>query len=238
MGIGVVLLVYFVFLSVLAGISGGVLMAATGRYLQTVPARRKKIALAAGVFPFACVIFAGIWFVAYSVINDNVFHHDPMIGDGWYTNIGNGYAIDMIDVTDHGVLHPEGGLNSSGAIDGVRRLQIVGDQIYGTRDTKIFQNFGSGLQDEDAFFKVDTKTHVRRDFPTEAAMVSDAEHGGIGLKMEPIADVYQRNRLGWFDWAAGIFLITAPAYAFWRLVRYVWLVKQDSLHVATGDNVT
>jgi hypothetical protein len=158
-----------------------------------------------------------------------------MIGDRWYSNIGDGYAIDMIDVTDHGVLHPEGdssgGLNGPEAIDGVRRRQIVGDQIYGTRDRKVFQNFGSGLQGEDSFFRLDTKTHGRKDFPTEAAMVSDAGLEGIGLKMEPVADIYQRYRLGWFDWAAGIFLVAVPAYAFWRLVRYVWLVKQDSLVV-------
>jgi hypothetical protein len=32
--------------------------------------------------------------------------------------------------------------------------------------------------------------------------------------MEPVADIYQRYRLGWFDWAAGIFLVAVPAYAF------------------------
>jgi hypothetical protein len=145
-----------------------------------------KIARATALFPFACVLFAGIWFVGYAIVNDTVFHHDPMIGEGWYTNIGNGYAIDMIDVTDHAVLHPEGdstsGLNGPGAIDGVRRLQIVGDQIYGTRDTKVFLNFGSGLQGEDSFFRLDTKTHVRKDFPTEAAMVTDAEQEGMSLR--------------------------------------------------------
>jgi hypothetical protein len=67
-------------------------------------------------------------------------------------------------------------------------------------------------------------------------MVTNAEQEGISLNMEPVADIYQRYRLGWFDWAAGIFLVAVPGYAFWRLVRYVWLAKQDSLDVA-GDNV-
>jgi hypothetical protein len=185
-GAGVALLVYLMLLSVLAATSGGVLMAVTRWYLRTVPIRHVKIARATALFPFACVLFAGIWFVGYAIVNDTVFHHDPMIGEGWYTNIGNGYAIDMIDVTDHAVLHPEGdstsGLNGPGAIDGVRRLQIVGDQIYGTRDTKVFLNFGSGLQGEDSFFRLDTKTHVRKDFPTEAAMVTDAEQEGMSLR--------------------------------------------------------
>jgi hypothetical protein len=49
-----------------------------------------------------------------------------MIGDSWYANIGNGYAIGMIDVMDQGVLYPsDGDINGPGAIDGVRRLQIV-----------------------------------------------------------------------------------------------------------------
>jgi hypothetical protein len=153
-GVGVVLLVYLMLLSVLAATSGGVLMAVTRWYLRTVPIRRVKIARATALFPSpAC--YSLVWFVGYAIVNDTVFHHDPMIGDGWYTNIGNGYAIDMIDVTDHAVLHTEGdsssGLNGPGAIDGVRRLQIMGDQIYGTRDTKVFLNFGSGLQGEDSF---------------------------------------------------------------------------------------
>jgi hypothetical protein len=233
MGLGVVLIVYFVILSVLAAVSGVLLMASTKFYLRTVPARRAKVAFKAALFPFACVLFAGLWFFGYAVINDTFFHHDPMIGDGWYTNIGHGYAIDMIDVTDHGVLHPvdgdNNGLNHPGALDGVRRLQIVGEQIYGTRDTKTMQNFGSELRGEDAFFLVDTRSHARKDFPTEAALAADAENRGIHLKLEPIAACYQRYRMGWFDWSAFIILIGIPAYAFHRLLRYIRLVKRDSV---------
>jgi hypothetical protein len=229
-GIGFVFLAYLMFLSVLAAISGGVFVAVTGWYLRTVPARRVKIALATALFPFACVLFAGIWFVGYALINDIVFHHDPMIGDGWYTNIGNGYAIDMIDVMDQGVLYPsDGDMNGPGAIDGVRRVQIVGDQIFGTRDTKSFEHFGNELQVEDAFFSINTKSHVKKGFPTEGSLASYVEGEGIRFKLEPIGNVYDRYRIGWFDWFAGLFLVGVPAYAFWRLLRHIRLIKREAI---------
>jgi hypothetical protein len=102
MGIGFVLIIYLVVLSVLAAVSGSLLMVATRMYMRTVSEGRAKAVRMAGLFPFACVLFAGIWFVGYAVINNIVFHRDPMVGDGWYTDIGNGYSIEMIDVTDHG----------------------------------------------------------------------------------------------------------------------------------------
>ncbi len=144
-----------------------------------------------------------------------------MLGDGWYTPIGTGYAIDMIDVTDHGIVHPLGDLNGPGSLDGVRRLQIVGDQIYGSQDTKTFQNFGSGVQREDVFFDLDTKTGKKREFLTEAALKDEAAQRRVRLKLEPIAEVYDRFRIGWFDWVAGIILLLLPALVFVRLLFYL-----------------
>ena len=169
--------------------------------------------------------------MGYATISDVVFHHDLMIGDDWHTDMGNGYEISMIDVMDQGVLHPsntnDGGSNGPGAIDGVRRLQIAGDQIFGTRDTKAFQHFESELQTEDAFFALNTKSHLKKDFPTEASLASYAESEGIRLKMKPIGNVYEHFRIGWFDWVAGLVLVGVPAYGFWRLLRHIRFVKRE-----------
>jgi hypothetical protein len=221
---------YFIVLSVAAAISGSILMAATSRYLTAVPIRRAKMTRIAGLFPFACVVFAGIWFVGYAAISDGLFHRDPMIGDSWYANIGNGYAIGMIDVMNQGVLYPsDGDINGPGAIDGVRRLQIVGDQIFGTRDTKFFEHFGNELQMEDAYFSINTKSYVKKGFPTEASLASYVEGEGIRFKLEPIENAYHRYRIGWFDWFAGLFLVGVPAYVFWRLLRHIRLIKREAI---------
>ena len=111
----------------------------------------------------------------------------------------------------------------------MRRLQIVGDQIYGTRDTKIFENFGSGIEREDSFFTLNTKSHIRKDFSTEAALAADVEHQGVRLKMEPINTVFNRYRIGWFDLLSGLVLIGAPAVAFWRLLRHIRFVKRQGM---------
>jgi hypothetical protein len=73
LGIVFVLGFYFIALSVVAAISGTILMAATSRYLSAVPARRAKMTRIAGLFPFACMVFAGIWFAGYAGISDVVF---------------------------------------------------------------------------------------------------------------------------------------------------------------------
>jgi hypothetical protein len=226
LGIGFVLVLYFIALSVVSAIGGSILMAATNRYLNTVPGHRTQVARNAGLFPFACMVFAGIWFVGYATISDVVFHRDPMIGDDWHTNIGGGYAITMIDVTDQGVLHlSDGGVNGPGKIDGVRRMQIAGDQIFGARDTKSFQHFADESQVEDAFFALNTKSHLKQDFPTEVSLASYVGSQGLRLKMEPIGKVYDQFRFGWFDWIAGLLLACVPMYAFWLLLRNIRLIK-------------
>jgi hypothetical protein len=235
MGIGMVLIFYAVFLSVLAVISACLLMAATRWYLRDVPAGRKKAIVYAALFPFACVFFAGVWFVAYAVTNAVVFHHDPIIGDGWFTDIGNGYAIEMIDVTDHGIVYPRArsndGINGPNAIQGVRRLQISGTQMFGTCDTKVFQNFGNGIQGEDEFFSLNTKNLEIKHFSDMTALGAAAQQLGVPLKLEPIASVYDKFRWGWFDALAAFTLFALPTFGFWWLVQYVREIKRESVVV-------
>lgn len=162
------------------------------------------------------------------------FHRDPMLGDGWSTPIGNGYAIDMIDVTDHGFLHPGGDLNGPGSIADVRRLQIAYDQIYGTADSKVMQNFATGLQGEDEFFHLDTRTHSKDNFTSEAQLAVYARKQGLQLRLKPIAEVYNSFRFTWFYWFALALLFGLPNLSFARLLFHLRAYKQA--HLSTSDN--
>jgi succinate dehydrogenase/fumarate reductase cytochrome b subunit len=99
MGLGVVLIAYFVVLTVIA------LLGALGigglAYLLTRKSKFwKRMVLASVLFPFLCEAFAGGWFIAYAFINYEVFKRDPMLGDTWQTPLPNGYALMMIDTTN------------------------------------------------------------------------------------------------------------------------------------------
>src|SRR5438105_12419257 len=160
-GIGIVLIVYFIALSIAAVISSGILLALTFWYLRGVQHKPKWILVLVVAFPFICEAYAGGWFIGYAGTNDIVFHHDPMLGDGWYTDIGNGYAIDMIDVTDQGTVHPTGGpdrgLNDPKGVSGVRRLQVAGPRIFGSQDLHGFEHLGQNSTEESSFFAIDTR---------------------------------------------------------------------------------
>lgn len=239
MGIAVVLILYFVVLSIAAAICSAILVVATRWYLRTVPVGRGRVTTYAALLPFACVVYAGTWFIAYAAINDVVFHHDPMIGDSWYTDIGNGYAIDMIDVTDHGIVHPiagEGrGLNSPDGVDGVRRMQIAGTKIFGSEDKNIFQNFGSGKEEENSFFVIDTRTHAKKEFSSEAELAAFVKQGGVVLALRPIERVYADYRNNWFEVVAGIILLVVPVVGLSGLVRWVFRLKREGLNLAQAE---
>lgn len=226
MGLGIVLIFYFIALSVAATISSVALVIAAYWYLRNVPGKRASL-IALGVLPFACVVYAAVWFGGYALISDTVFHHDPMLGDGWYTDIPHGYAIDMIDVTDQGTVHPtvgpDRGLDNPQGISGVRRLQVAGDLILGSEDKGWFNDLGRESNTETGFFAIDTRTHAKEKFASEAELRAYAEQHGISLTLRPIADVYEQYRINWFDVTAGLILVLPPACLFvlliWRLVR-------------------
>jgi hypothetical protein len=243
MGIAVVLIFYLIASLVAATIGSLVLATATFRYLKAAPVRRKRMTLCTAAFPFACVLYAGIWFIAYAAVNDVVFHHDPMLGDGWYTDIGDGYAIDMIDVMDQGTVHPvtgpNGGLNSQEGVSGVRRLQVVGSRIFGSQDLHGFEHLGQDSIEESAFFSIDTHTHGITNFATERDLASYAQQKGATLQLRPIADVYDSFRFTWFEPLAGLMLVIPPGCAFAALVRRIYSVKKQSataVSTATESN--
>jgi hypothetical protein len=228
MGIAVVLFVIFGSLLVGAAIFGLILFAATSFYLRTQAGKRWRTAGMGALLPFGCVLYAGVWFLGYMTLNDKVFHHDPIIGDGWYTNIGHGYAVDMIDVTDQGTVHPtdgpSNGLNNPDGLHGVRRLQVAGKWIFGSQDTNWFQALGSAIQAEDKFFAINTSDRSHKIFDTQGDLANYARSKGVDLRLQPILDVYREQRSDWFDIVAGLVLLAGPALMLWRYIRHVWRI--------------
>jgi hypothetical protein len=142
MGIAVVLIFYAVTLTIAASV-GALVFGLLGSAL-TRPSGpgRKRAVIACVLFPYACVAFAGGWFITYWVINESVFHRDPMLGDTWETPLPNGYSLMMIDTTDQGTVYnpkTQGGYGVvTGGNDsafGVRQLQVSGKLILGARDS-------------------------------------------------------------------------------------------------------
>ena len=104
MGIAVVLIFYAVALTIAASV-GAVLLGVLSYVLTRHSRQRRRVILASVLFPFACVVCAGGWFILYAVINYAVFHRDPGLGDSWETPLPNGYALMMIDTTDQGTVY-------------------------------------------------------------------------------------------------------------------------------------
>ncbi len=104
MGLGVVLIFYFVVLTVVASV-GALGLGGLAYFLTRKSKFWRRAVLASVLFPFLCEAFAGGWFIAYAFINYEVFQRDPMLGDTWQTPLPNGYALMMIDTTDQGTVY-------------------------------------------------------------------------------------------------------------------------------------
>ncbi len=229
MGIGFVLIIWAIVGTILAGLGMLVLGGAAALFTRGVTTGRWKPILVAGLFPFACLAWAGGLFVFQAIINDVVFHRDPGLGDTWYCPLPNGYALMMIDLTDNGWVYnpktqPGSGVGEQeDAIAGVRVVQVAGRFILGGADSQSFQDSGEDSTRVDSYFLMDTETGKRTTFPTQDSLRNAASQLGIQLNLQPIDSVYSKYRLTWFDAFVGLLLFAAPLLALGLLVR--WIVR-------------
>jgi hypothetical protein len=106
MGIGMVLLAAAVVGMVVASIGGAILGGSAARFTKGVERRRRRTSILVAVaFPFACLAWGGLVFAFQAVVNEEVLHRDVGVGDAWECPLPNGYALLMIDVTDHGFVY-------------------------------------------------------------------------------------------------------------------------------------
>jgi hypothetical protein len=243
MGIGMVLLAAAVVGTVIASIGSAILGGATARFTRGVQHGRRAIILAAAAFPFACLAWGGLVFAFQAVVNDTVLHRDAGLGDAWKCPFPNGYALLMIDVTDHGwVYNPK--TQTEGAVGeqedapyGVRLLQVDATYIAGGLDTKPDEEAGSKNHRVDSYFLLDTRTGRRTTFSNYRSLQAAADQMGIQLRLEPIEDIYFRYRLTWFDTFAGLLFGVPPLIALIFLVLWIRRVrKRDAEQLSRAEH--
>jgi hypothetical protein len=240
MGIGVVLVFWAIAGAILAGIGALILRSAVSFVTRGAQWGRRRVILAAALFPLFCLAWAGMVFVFQAAINETVLHRDAGLGDTWHCPLPNGYALLMIDVTDHGwVYNPKTQPGDAvgeqeDAVPGVRTVQVAGQYILGASDSKWFGSLGGDSNQVDSFFLLDTHAGKRTAFPTYEAMTSEAQRLGIQPKLEPIIAVYSEYRFTRFDVFVGFLLCLPPIVAMCLLVWWIARVRGTrEMHTST-----
>jgi hypothetical protein len=233
MGIGIVLLIWAIVGSVLAGVGAVVVGGATDLLTKRAKEKRGKVVLAASLFPFTCLVWAGLVFVFQAAVNSTVLHRDPGLGDTWECPLPNGYQLLMIDVTDYGLVYnpktqgwDEGVGDRDDAISGVRLLQVSGRYIIGGADRGIPEDVAKNNDHVDFYFLMDTGADKYTTFASYEELHSAALQLGIQPKLQPFEDVYQKYRFTWFDALAGLLLCVPPLSAAWLLMRRILRLRR------------
>lgn len=233
MGIGIVLLLWAIIGSILAGASLVVLGGAVAFFTKGVTKGRTAAIVAAGLFPFACLAWAGAIFFFQAFVNEGLLHRDAGLGDAWRCPLPNGYAILMIDVTDYGSVYNPKTQGVSGAVGeqedavfGVRLLQIAGPYILGGVDSKVPGDSDESSIQVDSYFVLDARTGKRTNLPSYEALNTAALQFGVQPKLEPIQSVYARYRFSWFDVFVGVLFCSPILITFLFLVRRVMRLRQ------------
>lgn len=233
MGIVFVLNLYALALAIAASVAALVLGASTYLLTRRSDPKRKLAVLASILFPFACVVFAGGWFVTYAIINAEIFHRDPGLGDSWETPLPNGYALLMIDTTDEGTVYnpktqPDQGsvMSRDDTVFDVRQLQISKNLIFGASDRRDSDPIGLDSNVLDFYFELNTRTGRHTEFKSLEALRQRATSEGVSLNLRKFYSVYLDYRTTWFDYLAGAILLLAPSVGFAVLARWVWKIRR------------
>jgi hypothetical protein len=229
MGLGFVLLLWAVVGTVVAAGGAATLGSATALLTRGVASGRRKVIIAACLFPIVCLGWGGVMFVFQAVVNEGLLHRDLGLGDTWHAPLPNGYQIMMIDVTDQGWVYnpktqPGSGVGErEDAVAGVRNLQVAGRYILGATDSKAFENLGEDTNQVDAYFLLDTQLGKRKHFQNYDALRQSALELGIEPNLQPINTIYSKFRFSWFDVVAGLMFCLPPFIG--GLVLVFWIVQ-------------
>jgi hypothetical protein len=203
-------------------------------FLKVRSSRRFAI-IAASAFPFVCLGWGGAVFFFQAAVNQVLLHRDPGLGDTWECPLPNGYALLMIDDTDHGwVYNPAtqtgGGVGEQeDAVPGISVVQVAGRYILGKVDGKALDrpNFGNNVSAKhpDSFFLLDTQDGKRQNFAKYDSLVRAAEPLAIQPKLESIEVVYRHFRFTWFDAFAAFLFVVPPILGFFLLFLWVLYLR-------------
>jgi hypothetical protein len=166
MGIGIVLIFWGVVGLIGAMIGSAILVRIASSFSRRRVQYSRPLIAAIRRFPFVCLAWAGSVFVFYAIVNETAFHRDPGLGDGWGCPLPDGYAIEMIDVTDRGFVYNPRTQKMSGVIAGsddaladVCVLQLAGRYILGGASCQGEEDKGpEGHGQVLSYFLLDTET--------------------------------------------------------------------------------
>lgn len=233
MGVGFVLLIWaivgFIFACVSAAVFGGV----SAYFTRGAQRGRKRLIVAASLFPFACLTWIAVIFAIQAVVNEGFLTRDPGIGDTWHCPLPNGYQILMIDTTDQGWVfnpktQPDGAVSEQDdSIGGIRILQVADRYILGGSDSHSFEHREQHDAQIDSYFLLDTQAGKHIVFPNYEALRQATEPLGIKPKLDPIASVYAKYRFSWFEVFAGILTLLLPLIFAFLLLRSFIRVRRN-----------
>jgi len=239
MGVGFVLLFWAVVGTVVAAIGAATLGCATALLTRGVTNGRRKVIIAASLFPFVCLGWGGAMFVFQAVVNEGILHRDLGLGDTWHAPLPNGYQIMMIDVTDQGWVYnpktqPGSGIGEQeDAVAGVRNVQVAGRYILGSSDSKAFEHLGKDINQVDAYFLLDTQLGKRTQFQNYDSLRHRAVELGIEPDLQPINTVYSKFRFSWFDVLAGLLFCLPPLIGALLLIGWVGRLRRTRSVIAS-----
>ena len=228
MGIGIVLVGWAVVGLILAGTGAAILAAVVTHFTRNLGKDSRKAVVAAAAFPFVCLGWAGVVFFLQAIVNDSVLHRDPGLGDAWYCPLPYGCSLLMVDDTDEGCVYIQRAQTTSGAgaetpeLCGIRRLQVAGRYLLGTRDKSVTADCRDASQ-PDFYFLLDGITRETLTFSTCEDLHAAAVQRSIQLRLQPIAEVYSEYRPTRFDTFVD-FLLCVPLLLM-GLLLVGWIVR-------------
>jgi hypothetical protein len=215
----------------------GVPFLGSASYLLTsgVKNGRRKLVITACLLPIACVGWALSVLWVEGTVNQNFLNRDAGYGDMWACPLPNGYAIEMIDDPDVGVLYNTrtqtlrtgvaSGTGFDDTIGGVRTLQVAGPYIFGGVDSHLYEP--SDKNQVDSYFLLDARTGTHSSFSTGDGLREAARQLGFELKLEGIGSVYSKYYFTWLDVLMDLILVVPPLAALGLLVR--WIIRLRSV---------
>lgn len=241
MGLGFVLFIWLALGVVAACIGAVVLVVGMLLFRRKLGKTFWRSALLVAAFPFACLAWAGIVFVAQAIINGVVLGRDPGIGDGFWCPLPNGYAISAIDTTDTALVYNPKTSSASGeikmrqdAVPDVNRMQVEGRYIFAAVDGDTFNGLGRNARK--GYYLLDTKAMVREDFKSETELAAAAAKLGIALNLKSMYWNYGHFRFTWFDVSVLVVLLAGPLVGLLLLVQLLRRMRAAAKSADSGDS--
>ncbi len=232
------LLLFWLLVACVLAVGGG--LALSGAVAFSLPGlhteRQRAIRIARWVpamgfaYLFICVAGFSLWSSARG--------RDVGWGDTWQTPVLGNYSLRMVNVTDAGTIFdrtdPDLGPRGSMAralghrdfILGVRRMEVRGPYLLGTASPDAVPD-EPRKGAETLFFILDTRTGLRTDLDSLAALQTAAQGFGGPLKLESIKAVYLRYRYGKADFIPLVAFAILPGVGLWFLMRWFRRLRAD-----------